>query len=191
MIIRIKRTDTTITIASPYNADLPKRARALSGRWDAIAKFWSFPRAAEPQVKDLYLDIYGEWDDQTTDYVILRCTAKAAAETCSSLSLGGRVIARAFGRDSGARIADGVILVEGRFDSGGSVKNWRTCVEEGTVFRVLNVPRKKAEELIQYPEWCSSIEIEPPVSISTPPAPSLEGTVVGPFVRSLNLESTH
>lgn len=199
MIIKIKRTDTQISVSSPFNVNLPKRARALSGNWNSAEHVWIYPRAAEPQVKDLYLDIYGEWDTQSTEYVNLRCTVgpDGASNLCESLTLGGRPIARAIGRDSGARTAEGVIVLAGKFDSGGSMKNWRTSVEGDTIFRLLNVPRTKAEELVKDPKWCSSIEIEPPVVLeSTPslentPAPMVpEVATVGPFVRSLNLGGT-
>jgi hypothetical protein len=170
--IRIVRTTNQIQIASPYSPDLPKRARTLSGKWDSTKHVWFFPLAAEPQVRDLYMDVYGTWDDMPADTVTLRCTYHDDQDLSyykqhESLTLGGRVIATAYGRDSGARTADGVIVIEGKFGSGGSVKNWCTMVRSGTTFRVLDVPRPKAEALVANPEWCSKIEIEQP---EAPPA---------------------
>jgi hypothetical protein len=109
----------------------------------------------------MYRDVYGYWDGVIDEVnLVVYCEASKSV-TCDSFSLAGRSIARAFGRDSGAKTADGVIVLEGSFGSGGSVKNWTTRVSEGTVFRVLHVPRKKALELVANPEWWTTkIEIE-------------------------------
>jgi len=174
--INITRTDTQISIVSPYSPDLPKRARSLSGRWDSAHRVWVFPRAAEPQVRDLYMDVYGTWDDMPQDTVTIRCAATDAHEHTGSLTLGGRVIATAYGRDSGARTADGVIVVEGGFCSTGSVKNWYTSTKKvGVTFRVLDVPRAKAEALVANTEWCDSIEIEQPEQSA--PAPNRDDLI--------------
>lgn len=157
--ITITRDSLNIKVSSPFSPDLPKQAKNLSGRWDGSS--WVFPLEAEPQVKDLYVDIYGEWDNISVDYVNLICISRNdASEHCGSLTLGSRVIARAYGRDSGAKTAEGVIVIEGGFTSGGSVKNWATKSLPGTKFRLLNVPRIKAELLVSNPEWCEKIEIE-------------------------------
>jgi hypothetical protein len=163
--VRITRTDSQIKVASPYSPDLPARAKTISGRWDRDSAVWAFPIAAEQQVRDLYMDVYGEWDDVPTDTVTLICECDSGAgEYTGSLTLAGRVIARASGRDSGAKTADGVIVLSGGFTSGGSVKNWRTVCRDNTAFKVLNVPRAKADVLIDTPEWCSKIEIEAPAT---------------------------
>jgi hypothetical protein len=158
--VKVYRNDLSIEVNSPYSPDLPSRAKLLSGKWDRENTAWSFPIAAEPQIKELYLDIYGEWDDMPIDTVNLMCVCSGAYMEKCSLALGGRIIASATGRDSGARTAPGVIVLEGKFTSGGSVKNWRTICKEGTMFRLLNVPRAKALSLVANPEWCSSIEFE-------------------------------
>ena len=175
MSISIKRTPTQITIASPYSPDLPARARQLSGRWDRANGVWVFPLAAEPQVEGLYRDIYGSWD-LPTETVTLICTVQpgGAGEHNDGLSLHGRVIARASGRDSGARTAEGVVVLEGGFSSGGSAKNWRTCAGGGTRFRLLDVPREKANAMVTDPRWCSKIEIE---AASQPIAPNREALI--------------
>jgi len=161
MAIKISRTTDSLRIASPYSPDLPAHARSLSGRWDRAAGEWVFPLGAEPQVRALYIDVYGEWDDQPRDTVTIRCTCDdGACQHTGPLTLGGRVIARAYGRDSGARTADGVIVLSGVFGSGGSMKNWTTRCRENTSFRVLDVPRSKAESLVEDPEWCDTVMIE-------------------------------
>lgn len=167
MSILIRRTETHIYVSSPFSPDLPRRARELSGRWDRNEKEWIFPLQAENEVRALYMDVYGEFDTPA-DTVTIRCTVgntQVGSPTRESLSLGGRVIARAFGRDSGARTAQGVVVVSGGFDSGGSRQNWSTDARENTIFRVLDVPRPKAQRLVENPEWCDTVEIEEPATI--------------------------
>src|SRR5690606_11812951 len=65
----------------------------------------------------------------------------------ASLELGGRRVARVFGRDWGARLSDGVVVVAGSIGSGGSRKNPRLTVSEGTEIELLDVPRPIAERL--------------------------------------------
>ena len=51
----------------------------------------------------------------------------------------GKTVARAVDRDSGAKVGYDVALLSGHIDSGGSRKNWKTIVEEGSTFKLLNV----------------------------------------------------
>ncbi len=48
-----------IEVTSPYHAALPKRARALGGRWNATRKVWRFSYTAIDSVLALYLEVYG------------------------------------------------------------------------------------------------------------------------------------
>lgn len=73
--------------------------------------------------------------------------------------LGGRTIARAYGRDTGAKAGDGVIVDAGKIDSAGSAKNWKTVAREGTVIRVLDVPRATAEALCAADHQAYRVEI--------------------------------
>jgi len=172
-MLNIQRTPDSILIGSDYSPVLPSRAKKISGRWDPSQKVWIFPLAAEPQVEALYRDVYGEWDTPTETVSLLCRVEQKNSVGKDSICLSGRVIATANGRDSGARTAPGVIVIKGGFSSGGSVKNWTTDVENGTVFRLLDVPRPKADYLISNPEWCSEIEIE----------------TVHPIVTDINIEA--
>lgn len=63
----------------------------------------------------------------------------------------GRVLAAATGRDGGARLGDGVRLASGRAGSGGSMKNWATVIDEGTVLVMHDVPLRMAQRYVQEP----------------------------------------
>jgi len=159
--MKITRTDCKIIVSSSYNADLIPLAHAAGGKWNRDHAVWEYDIRAEQQVAEAYRTAYGYWDD-VVDTVVLRCTSDAEATIrTDSLKLGGRPIARASGRNSGARLCDGVIILNGGFSSGGSVKNWQTVCKAGTSFRLLDVPKPMAEKLVADPDWCSEIEIEP------------------------------
>lgn len=163
--IKITRTESTISVSTPYSPELPQRAKQLSGRWDREAAVWVFPIQAEPQVKALYMDVYGMWDSVESDTVTVVCrNDNEYSVTCDSIVLHGRVVARATGRDSGAKTADGIVLLSGKFRSGGSVKNWRTVCDEGTTFKILNVPRAKADQMVSGDSWCKC-SIEEPTTV--------------------------
>jgi len=148
--MKIIRTENQIKVETPYNPDLPAKARNLGGKWDGAGKAWIFDIRDEERVEDLYRNIYGEWDSEgkaSADAVTVRVKIlNELAEYNSGLFFGGRQIARATGRDSGAKLGCGVIVLEGGFSSGGSVKNWKTTAKEGTVFEIRDIPLCKVEE---------------------------------------------
>lgn len=77
-------------------------------------------------------------------------------------------LCRAFGRDSGAVLGDGVMLIKGKISSGGSRVNWETVVYEGTVFRFqmpkkwfeLATKRKYVRQVIRLAEKSSPVKID-------------------------------
>jgi hypothetical protein len=66
-------------------------------------------------------------------------------ERRGGLFLFGRQVARAFGRDSGARLGDGIVLKRGSVNSSGSMKNWKTKITDGTIFIMTDVPKAAVE----------------------------------------------
>jgi hypothetical protein len=59
-------------------------------------------------------------------------------------SLFGRTIAKAWGRDSDAKLGDDIIWLSGIYRSGGSMKNWKTEIREGN-FIIKNFPLPSTE----------------------------------------------
>ena len=104
-----------------YNSVLVKRCHELNGKWDAENKAWVFPLILEAEVEDLDYQYNADvnYYDVTLDEY----------EACEPFSLAGYKIATATGRDSGAVLANDVILLSGNVSSGGSVKNWTTLVK--------------------------------------------------------------
>jgi hypothetical protein len=147
--IQIVREGNHLSIASPYHPGLPAGAKKLGGKWNRGEKVWIFDIQDEALVRDLYLSIYGEWDEPMDLVTVQVTVSDKIKEYAGSIYFGGREITRAYGRDSGAKIGDGVIITSGGFTSGGSVKNWAAVIQSGSVFEVRKFPRAMAEKIIQ------------------------------------------
>ena len=147
MQIEITNSYGVLSVRSPYHAGFVAGARNLSGRFSAGA--WSFDPRVEADVRKLCQRCYGTDGTTPADVVTLRVAFgdDEFSVLAMPIEVGGRTIARAFGRDSGAKTGEGVIVDAGGFSSGGSVKNWRTVARAGTVVRILDMPRATAEEL--------------------------------------------
>lgn len=120
-----------VTLTSTYNSYLVEKCRALGGQWDKSSQSWMFSGLIAEQVDEL-------------DYIFN--SSKIAVEVTvdenydvyevkGQLCCLGYPVARAFGRDSGAKVEDKIGILSGGFTSSGSVKNWATQAENGTVFR--------------------------------------------------------
>lgn len=72
----------------------------------------------------------------------------------------GRVLASAVGRDSGAKLGDGVRLRDGRVRSGGSIKNWLTVIDEGTELVVHDVPEAMADTYVKGTRTKTGVRVE-------------------------------
>lgn len=151
MTVEVVKTEKQITVQSEYHPDLPKAARNLGGDWKGGA--WVFDIRDAARVADLYRDIYGMWpEDGEPELCDVRLTAtEEIYEGKGAIFFAGRPIARATGRDSGARLGHGVVLLSGRADSGGSMKNWATVIDEGSVLEVRDVPLLKVDQ--DDPDW--------------------------------------
>ena len=137
-----------IRIFTPYNPDFVKKIKCVGGRkWDSDTKCWMVPETEIDTVREYMMDVYGETDLPDTDEkVTVRATfPNGAWELTGPIVVFGKEICRAWGRDSGAQVGSDVTLISGKVDSGGSRANWRTEIEEGSVFKIRNVPRKALE----------------------------------------------
>lgn len=145
-LVEMDPATNSAMIFSPYNRDFIKRVKLLGGKWDAEHKAWVVPDRAVEEARAAMVAVYGRDDrepSQTVD-VILRFPERYESDIRSSISLMGRTLARAHGRDSGASIGDGVMFLEGSPDSDGSVKNWYTVIKAGSVVKLLDVPKNLA-----------------------------------------------
>ena len=151
--MKVSRTEKQILVESAYNPALPAPAKNLGGKWDSGKKAWAFDRRDETRVEELYRGIYGEWPVEgaagPAELVNIRVTVEREwYESKAALFLCGRQAAWASGRDSGARLGSGVLVLNGNFGSSGSVKNWATSASAGTIFELRDVPKAAAEKEI-------------------------------------------
>ncbi|AYQ31467.1 hypothetical protein [Runella sp. SP2] len=135
--IQTIKTSNSIKTISPYNEEFVKKARGLRGTF--INGEWVFDLSVEDHVIKAMIACYSV--SGLHPYEVCTLTVKEYNEEVwhSGVELFGRPIAKAWGRDSGAKAQDDIFLLDGRFTSGGSVKNWRTCVKNAT-FEIHNYP---------------------------------------------------
>ena len=159
-MITTTKKEGKIYLQTPYNAEFVKRIKAAGGRWTMDC--WVVSDRAEEIVEKIMMEIFGENGKTAVETVNVRVTVKPGyclTGYQSGASLFGRPVAKAWGRDSGAKVCDGVCFEKGAPTSGGSVKNWKTLIDEGTVFLMYDVPRAIVEREIGTPSL-EDVEVE-------------------------------
>lgn len=146
--VSITKGENKLIVESPYNTIFLNRAKKWGGKWSGSK--WVFDVREETRVRELCKKVFGTDGVCVPDVVSVRATLRDPDDNAfrAPITIFGRVVARAFGRDSGVKIGYGVVILEGGFASGGSVKNWYTVVKGNTVIIVRDVPRLLAEEEI-------------------------------------------
>jgi hypothetical protein len=113
-----------------FNVELVKKCKELGGRFDEEEDVWVFNTLVQSEVEDLDT-LYND------DIVNIEIVATDELYKLQGpITFCGYVIAKASGRDSGAKLGYGVAMMEGKIDSSGSAKNWRTYIEIGSRFRL-------------------------------------------------------
>lgn len=140
MIVSTKTINNRIYAFTPFNRDFIDEAKLIGGKFDSEHKAWHFDASYSKELSAVLINIFGT-DGSATNTATVRITVKSEIkEYCGPVIICGREIAKASGRDSGARAGSGVVFIEKKPQSGGSVKNWATLLEVGTVFDVLDFP---------------------------------------------------
>ena len=147
-------------VKTPYNRGFVSAIKKIGGaRWTGEA--WKIPAEALNEAREMMLKHYGETDQADDEKITVRATfLQDVEELTDSVTSLGKTIARATGRDSGARVGEDAVLVKGRIGSGGSMKNWTSWVENGSVFILHNVSKALYERgYDQYNEEIATYEI--------------------------------
>lgn len=114
-----------------HNKILIEQLKNFGGVFDG--REWNLPHF----VADKVLELEKMWNSD------LRIVEIKFLETCEKICkpyyFMGYTVARAYGRDSGAKLGDNVSMLKGGISSGGSMNNWKTYIDEDSVFR-LQVP---------------------------------------------------
>lgn len=142
--MKITVVDTAAYIDTPYNREFVRQIKNIGGAWwDSSRREWKIPAACVDQARDIMRRVFGECDlpDESRRVTVkLTFSESVHGDERSSISIFGKEVARAFGRDSGAVVGDDVSFIEGNPTSGGSRNNWLTCIPAGCVAILRNVP---------------------------------------------------
>lgn len=130
---------------TPYNKDFVfKIKRGIGGaKWNASLKCWSVPSDCVDAVRDIMKEVYGHDDTGgPAETVSIRLRFEEEFAEChGDVTLFGRCLSHAYGRDSGATCGSGVNYIKGYPKSGGSMKNWCSVVPAGAEIFLKNVPK--------------------------------------------------
>lgn len=143
-MIKITIENGMASVFTPYNREFVDLVKGIGGRkWNADRKCWMVPEAEIEQVRKYMMDVFGETDQMDEDErvtVLITFTEDASADR-RGITIFGKTIAKAWDRDSGARVGEDVTFISGNCGSGGSRANWTTTIDKGSKFRVRNVPK--------------------------------------------------
>lgn len=157
-----------VLLKSPYNPDLPGPARELGGKWDGES--WVFDARDEEAVAELARAVYGtDGRSPSIDTVTLLVKADDLDHRNASKSLwfAGRQVVYVTGRDSGARLADGIIVRSGKFKSGGSMKNYQVVYAADTIVEIRDLPHSVAVDTALDAGTAELVDIPAPEAIPT------------------------
>lgn len=162
MTIKITTNDDRAYLETPYNANFVAAVKQIGGaNWDRDRRAWAIPADAIDQAREIMRRVYGADDRPSAEpSVSVKLTFdREVYKLRAPVTILGKSIASAWGRDSGARVGDDVAFVEGRPESGGSVKNWCSVVPAGCVVVLHNVPQAALQ--MELPEGVTAEVMQP------------------------------
>lgn len=144
--IKVKVYDGKAAIHSPYNGSFVSKIKLLGAKWFADGRCWVIDESALEDARAVMREVYGQDDRPVTECVdVILHFDEDIKGYRSGVEVLGRTIATAFGRDSGAKVGEGVMFLQGQPKSGGSVKNWDTIVPAGCVVKLPKIPKALTE----------------------------------------------
>lgn len=149
--ITFKTNGNETDVYTPYSAEFVSQIKSKLGtrKFDREKGCWTINTEDLDIVKEIVSDVYGYTEGEDLDTVKVKIKfEKSCCTLKDAVRIGGTTIARAWSRDSGAKLGDGVVLVDGKVGSSGSRANWETSVSEGSIFLV-TMPRKAVEKAMK------------------------------------------
>ncbi|MBD5170045.1 MAG: hypothetical protein HDT20_08025 [Oscillibacter sp.] len=140
--MKIKIENGKASISTPYHSEFVRKIkRCANAKWDPEHNVWVVDAKYVPAVRQIMCDVYGESDiPESKRYDVKLTFHKSVYSICDGVFFFGKCVARAYGRDSGARVGEGVCYLAGECESGGSVRNWQSIVNKGSVVMLYDVP---------------------------------------------------
>ena len=146
MKVKLEIKEDKVIIAAPYDREFTSAMHNLNGKWDSIKKTWTVDIDVLDEVREILSDIYGA-NDLTNDLVDVWVTIpenELIEELQAPVKLFGKVVATAWGRDSGAKWGPDIVNKNASCSSGGSMRNWKTFVRTGS-FKIKSVSKARIE----------------------------------------------
>lgn len=143
-MMKITTKDGKAYVSTPYNKDFVTKVKQIGGaRWNGSERCWVIPESEISTARTYMREVYGETDfpDEEERVTVDVTFLEMVQDWHNGVTVFGKQLCRAFGRDSGEKVGDGVTLIEGRIGSGGSRANWTTVVHEGAKFRIRNLAK--------------------------------------------------
>lgn len=113
--VKVSKTKAGIEMETPYNAAFVLGVKKISGKYNQDTKVWTVPSSLEGAARALLVETFGTDGSAPVEMVDLAVEVINGPwyADCSPIYLGPIEVARAWGRDSGAKLADGVALLAG------------------------------------------------------------------------------
>lgn len=149
--MKVEIKDGKALVFTPYSPVFVKKIKMIGGaRWNRSVNAWEVPEASVDSVRSIMIEVYGESDQVfATEKVDVKITVtEDIIEHGDGISIMGRSICTAWGRDTGAKISSGVDFIKGSPESGGSARHWNTEIPEGCVFIIRGVVKKIADAFV-------------------------------------------
>lgn len=153
--MKIEINENKAYVFTPYNKNFVSEIKKIGGaKWDQSRKAWCIPADAVEQARVIMKRVYGETDipDGGRKVSVQLTFKESFSADRSAITIFGKTVATAFGRDSGAKVGNDAIFTSGAPESGGSAKYWQTIVPEGSVVVLRDVPENmlKSEAIPDY-----------------------------------------
>jgi hypothetical protein len=148
--IKMIISEKTVSTISYYNEVFVSKARKLKGTW--ANNMWNFDKAVMSHVEKAMLHCYGVTGLEPYEVCILAVNNFSDYGNQCGVELFGRPIAKAFGRDTGAKISEDIFFIDGNATSGGSMKNWTTRVSGDFEIHNFPIAALQREDVKQYIE---------------------------------------
>lgn len=145
--MKITTKDGKAYIETLMNDDFNNKIKKMHGKWSPAHKAWVVKEALIENVRKAMRDVFGYDDTQDVETVSVKIRFnKPVRVTLGSINIYGKMVSKAYGRDSGAMYCQDVVYLEGEAKSGGSVRNYESIILEDSVVLLLNVPVTKLGE---------------------------------------------
>lgn len=145
MDVSIQEVDGRLYLVSPYDRECIRDLKAIGGRWDPARKAWSFDPRDKTRVEGIAGRYFGYRADASGETVTIRFKA-SDHDKYGVIMFANRTIARRAGRDAPVDMAEGAVVVEGRWKhSGGSRTNPDVGETSGIVIELRDIPVEMLE----------------------------------------------